>query len=75
MKIIRFLDTSGQERFGERVDEHTVRLIAGDIFSRFQVTDETTAVKKLVPSNEKDRFRSGLLYRNFGIVDYANMRR
>ena len=48
MKIIRFFDTSGQERFGERVDEHTVRLITGDIFSRFRVTDETTAVKKLL---------------------------
>ena len=74
MKIIRFLDTSGQERFGERVDEHTVRLIAGDIFSRFQVTDETTAVKKLLSNNEKYRSRSGRFYRIFG-VGYANMRR
>ena len=64
MKIIRFFDTSGQERFGERVDEHTVRLITGDIFSRFRVTDETTAVKKLLaPVVPSTIFCIGLNYK------------
>ncbi|MFQ6023784.1 MAG: Rv2993c-like domain-containing protein, partial [Acidiferrobacterales bacterium] len=40
MKIIRFLDTSGRERFGEPVGEHTARLIDGDIFGMFRVTEE-----------------------------------
>ncbi|MFQ5757778.1 MAG: fumarylacetoacetate hydrolase family protein [Acidiferrobacterales bacterium] len=64
MKIIRFLDTSGQERFGERVDEHTVRLITGDIFGGFRVTDETTAAKKLLaPIVPSTIFCIGLNYK------------
>ncbi len=47
MKIIRFLDTSGQARHGEMVDAHTARLIAGDILGRFQVMNETISVQKL----------------------------
>lgn len=48
MKIMRFIDASGRERYGEAIDQNNARLISGDLFSAHQVTDETAAVQKLL---------------------------
>lgn len=48
MKIIRFLDHSDAEQFGVLADNNSARVIDGDIFTKFTVTDETAAVKKLL---------------------------
>ncbi len=48
MKIIRFLDASQKECYGEIVDDGSARLIEGDILGDFQVTDQTVSVSKLL---------------------------
>ena len=48
MSIVRFLDESNSERFGEQIDEGSARRIDGDIFGSFQVTDETLRINKLL---------------------------
>src|SRR5262245_20269533 len=64
MHIIRFLDGSGRERFGERLDAATARVIAGDPFGSFRVTDETARVAKLLaPCLPKSILCIGLNYR------------
>lgn len=64
MKIIRFLDASGREHFGEKLDPHTARLIEGNVFERFQVTQEKVAIKKLMaPITARNILCIGLNYR------------
>lgn len=48
MKIIRFLDSHGHIRYGERVNENTARLITGDIFGTFHSTDNSITIDKLL---------------------------
>ena len=48
MKIIRFLDSSGEIRHGELVDEESARLIEGDIFGTYSATDQTVTIDKLL---------------------------
>jgi len=48
MKIIRFQDASGDIRYGERVDDQSARLIEGNVFETFTVTDQIVLVKKLL---------------------------
>ncbi len=48
MKIMRFIDASGRERYGEAIDRNNARLISGDLFGAYQLTDETAAVQKLL---------------------------
>ena len=48
MKIIRFLDAAGTIHQGERVDNDTARLLSGDIFGDFQLTDQTLRIAKLL---------------------------
>lgn len=48
MHIVRFLDTDGRERYGERVNEQSARVIEGELFGEFRVTDETRAIGKLL---------------------------
>jgi 2-keto-4-pentenoate hydratase/2-oxohepta-3-ene-1,7-dioic acid hydratase in catechol pathway len=48
MKIIRFVDTSGQERYGEAIDQKNARIISGDLFGAYRLTDETAAVQQLL---------------------------
>lgn len=64
MKINRFLDESGRQRFGEMVDEHTARVIEGDLFESFRVTEEAIAVAKLLaPVAARNILCVGLNYR------------
>jgi 2-keto-4-pentenoate hydratase/2-oxohepta-3-ene-1,7-dioic acid hydratase in catechol pathway len=48
MKIIRFLDEAGHIHHGERVDDHSARLITGDLFGDYQTIDQTLRVEKLL---------------------------
>ena len=48
MHIVRFLDSSGNEQYGERVDEKTARIIEGDLFGDYSVTDQTAPIQKLL---------------------------
>ena len=48
MKIIRFIDATGQQRYGEAIDQGHARLISGDLFGAYELTDETTVVQKLL---------------------------
>ena len=48
MNIIRFQNSSGVIRYGEWVDETSARLIEGNIFEIFRVTDQVVGFKKLL---------------------------
>ncbi|MFQ5937089.1 MAG: fumarylacetoacetate hydrolase family protein [Acidiferrobacterales bacterium] len=48
MKIIRFLDPSGEERYGEMLDERNACLIDGHIFESLCATEETVRIEKLL---------------------------
>ena len=64
MHIIRFIDESGTERYGQRVDEKSAKVIDGDIFGSYKVTDKTVSVGKLLaPIAPKVIFCIGLNYR------------
>lgn len=48
MKIIRFEDGQGQIRYGEPIDDRRAKLIEGDIFGQYELTDKTGDVRKLL---------------------------
>ena len=48
MKIVRFIDSKGEQRYGERIDAQRARVLQGDLFGRFEVTGETARVEKLL---------------------------
>lgn len=48
MKIIRFQDPSGEIQFGEPLDAQSARLITGNLFETYQVTDRIVPVEKLL---------------------------
>ncbi len=48
MHIVRFLDSDGNERHGERVDGSTARLIEGDLYGDYRVTEQTASIAKLL---------------------------
>jgi len=48
MKIIRFLDSGGSIHYGEHLDDHSARLITGDVFGDYQTIDQTLRVEKLL---------------------------
>lgn len=48
MKIIRYRDSQDQIHFGAQQADGASRLIAGDIFGRFEVTDKMADVRKLL---------------------------
>lgn len=48
MKIIRFQDRTGGVRYGERVDEWSARLVEGNIFQTYQVTNRVVRIEKLL---------------------------
>ncbi len=48
MKIIRFQDPSGEIQFGEPLDAQSARLITGNLFETYQVTDRIVLVEKLL---------------------------
>ncbi len=64
MKIIRFLDESGTEAYGQPVDEKTARLITGDLFGDFEVTSQAVGIATLLaPVAPPNIFCIGLNYR------------
>ena len=48
MKIIRFLDPSGEIQFGESLNAQSAHLIEGNIFETYQVTDRVVSIEKLL---------------------------
>ncbi len=48
MHIVRFLDRTGNERYGERVDANSAKVIEGDLYGSYRVTDETSTIEKLL---------------------------
>ncbi len=46
MKIIRFLNSTGQISYGEPIDDQTARLIDGDILGSYTVTNQTVTITK-----------------------------
>jgi 2-keto-4-pentenoate hydratase/2-oxohepta-3-ene-1,7-dioic acid hydratase in catechol pathway len=64
MKIVRFLDGSSRERYGEWVSEDTARVIEGDLFGEYSVTEETAEIAKLLaPVTPRTALCIGLNYR------------
>lgn len=64
MKIIRFLDSDGRCRYGEPTNGRNARLIEGDPFSRYRVTDQSIRVHKLLaPVEPSSILCIGLNYR------------
>ena len=64
MKIVRFLDGSSRERYGEWVSEDTARVIEGDLFGEYSVTEETVEIAKLLaPVTPRTALCIGLNYR------------
>ena len=64
MRIIRFLDATGAERFGERVDAFTARIIDGDIFGSYRVSPNSAKISKiLAPIAPRAILCIGLNYR------------
>lgn len=63
MKIMRFLDDQGTVRYGEPADEHSARVIEGDIFNAPTVGAKTVAIaKRLAPVDPPNVFAIGLNY-------------
>jgi len=48
MKIIRFQDPSGHVHYGEPVSQTSARLIEGDIYGTYSVTEQVVLVEKLL---------------------------
>ena len=64
MKIVRFLDGSNKERYGEWVSEDTARVIEGDLFGEYSVTEETAEIARLLaPVTPRTALCIGLNYR------------
>jgi len=64
MQIIRLEDPDGKTLIGEAVDDRTARLIEGDLFSDFKVTDRTAEVQRLLaPVDPVNIIAIGLNYR------------
>lgn len=64
MKIIRFEDEGGVVRLGEPVGEHTARLIEGDLFGAYTVTDRAAKVlRPMAPLDPVNIIAIGLNYR------------
>ena len=64
MQLIRFIDSGGKERRGQRIDSRSARLIDGDILGDFRVTDESAVISKLLsPVVPRDLLCIGLNYR------------
>jgi 2-keto-4-pentenoate hydratase/2-oxohepta-3-ene-1,7-dioic acid hydratase in catechol pathway len=62
--LIRFIDSGGKERRGQRIDSRSARLIEGDILGDFRVTEESVQISKLLaPIVPRDILCIGLNYR------------
>jgi len=64
MKLIRFEDATGCIHYGEQVNDYFVRVISGNIFGDYMVTDDVVSIRKLLASVEpKTILCIGLNYR------------
>lgn len=64
MKLIRFEDGAGRVQYGEAVDGGKARVIEGDLFGSFQLTDKTAEVRRLLaPVTPVNLIAIGLNYR------------
>lgn len=64
MKIMRFLDGTGQIRYGRPVDGTTANVIEGDVFAQPTVSSQTaTVIKRLPPVDPPNVYAIGLNYR------------
>ena len=64
MKLIRFQDVSGHIHYGEQINDHSARVISGNIFNDYMVTNDIVDVRKLLASVEpKTILCVGLNYR------------
>ncbi len=74
MKIVRFLDNSDQERLGVMTSDRAARLVDGDIWANFPVTDETAVIKKLLaPVAARSILCIGLNYRAHAVETGAKI--
>ena len=48
MRIVRFIDEDGQERFGQKFENDTATLLEGDLITGLTETDKSCHVKKLL---------------------------
>ncbi len=48
MRIVRFIDEDGQERYGQNFGNDTATLLEGDLITGLTATDQTCHVKKLL---------------------------
>lgn len=48
MRIIRFVDSGGLQRYGEQALEGKARVLKGDLFGKLEATGETVEVKKVL---------------------------
>ena len=48
MNIVRFEDLTGHIRYGTPLDEKRAKIIHGDVFGNFNVSDQTTEIHKLL---------------------------
>lgn len=64
MKLVRFEDAAGQVRFGEWLAPDQARVIEGDIYGSYRVTDKIAAIRRLLaPVAPVNVFAIGLNYR------------
>jgi 2-keto-4-pentenoate hydratase/2-oxohepta-3-ene-1,7-dioic acid hydratase in catechol pathway len=64
VKIVRFLDASGDEQLGEWVEPSSARLIEGDLYGDFEVTGRQAKIAKLLaPVVPRSLLCIGLNYR------------
>ncbi len=64
MHIVRFHDPDGKVQYGERVNADTARLIEGDLYGDYRVTDRSSVITKLLaPVEPRSILCIGLNYR------------
>ncbi len=64
MKIIRFEDPAGNQHTGVWVSSHKAKRIEGDLFSRYQVTEDILPIARLrAPLKPSQIIGVGLNYR------------
>jgi 2-keto-4-pentenoate hydratase/2-oxohepta-3-ene-1,7-dioic acid hydratase in catechol pathway len=72
VRIIRFEDQQGRVQRGEPVDDKTARLIEGDLFGRFAVTNQMARVGRLLaPVEPVNLIAIGVNYRQHAVESGA----
>lgn len=74
MKIVRFVDDGGQERVGQDLGDGMAKVIDGDLFGQWSVTDDVRKVAQLLaPIVPANIFCIGLNYREHAVESGAQM--